>query len=249
MKYLLVLLLSIGLLLWPSPLDVGSGLDSGRIIFSGGDRREQYLSVVSGPGVILDLARPDPVDMPPLEPSETALSGLHSGDKDAPVTGDSRLGFQPSTRGAFSFRVWVTHYSLEDFRRCLADTPECQPITASGWPVQVGHAASYPVRDAVGRIVSTYLGINGLPELPFGTVLAVEELGEVTVMDTGQGMPDGRPWLDMAVATRQEAVTGGAGWREITWAPETLRRRNEETCNRKRQRTKLKWLLRIGQRT
>ena len=110
MKYLLVLLLSIGLLLWPSPLDVGSGLDSGRIIFSGGDRREQYLSVVSGSGVILDVARPHALDMPPLEPAETALSGLDSGDKDAPVTGDSRLGFQPSTRGGLSTRGEATYY-------------------------------------------------------------------------------------------------------------------------------------------
>ena len=78
--------------------------------FTGGGEHEQYLAVFGGPERVLDMVRPDPMDMPTVEPSETALSGLHSGDKDAPVTGDSRLGFQPSTRGGLSTRGEATYY-------------------------------------------------------------------------------------------------------------------------------------------
>ncbi len=112
-------------------------------------------------------------------------------------------------------RVWVSHYAVEDFRRCASALPECEPITASGRLLQVGHAATYPVRAATGRIVSGDLRIDGVPELPFGTVLDVQELGEVVLQDTGRGPDDGRPWVDIAVQTHAEAVRLGAGWRSI----------------------------------
>ena len=54
MKFLLALLLSIGLLSAPSPLDSGYGPDSVRTVISGGER-EQYLAVFGGPGDVPDV--------------------------------------------------------------------------------------------------------------------------------------------------------------------------------------------------
>lgn len=200
--------LSLWLIWWlvsssPSSLDVSSSSAMAR---SGNDANNYLIVPATWPA-----AWPDPDRL--LPPNTVAtIPALEASPGTVPHQDTSTPGglrtHQAASDAPTRIRVWVTHYALEG-------------ITASGSASAIGHAASYPVRNSEGRIVAANLRVEGMPVLQFGTVLAVEKLGPVTLMDTGPGMPDGRPWLDIRVATEEEAIQQGAGWQEITIEKDT----------------------------
>lgn len=110
-------------------------------------------------------------------------------------------GAEEPQSGPVEQRVWVTFY-------CLSGRG------ASGRYVEPGHAAAYPIYNN-GAIVGAY--IPGIGTLPWGSKVDVEGVGEVGIYDTGWGMPDGRPWLDVKTSSCDAAVRGGAGWRRVQY--------------------------------